>query len=100
MMATAEPSTIERVSDDSDSPAVLPSADVTPTVAAVSIKLPPFWPTYPKVWFAQVEAQSPTRGVTTQKIRFDYVVSNLSSDFATEVCDLLLRPPAETHTTS
>ena len=30
-----------------------------PTLAAVSIKLPPFWPTDPTVWFLQIEAQLP-----------------------------------------
>ena len=65
------------------------------SLAAVTVKLPPYWPSDPQVWFIQAEVQFALRGITQQKTMFDYIVAGLSSDVAAEVRDLLLKPPEE-----
>ena len=62
-------------------------------LSAVSIKLPPFWPQDPELWFTQVEAQFLTRGVTTEQTKFAYVVASLQPEVAQEIRDILLNPP-------
>jgi len=71
-------------------------AQAPPQIAAVQIKLPPFWPKDPQLWFAQIEAQFTTRNITVSRTKFDYVVASLAPEYATEVRDLLLTPPEET----
>ena len=66
------------------------------SVSAVTVKIPPFWPADLQVWFAQVEAQVSTRNIASQRTKFDHVVTALAPEFATEVRDLLLQPPADT----
>ena len=61
------------------------------SLAAVSVKIPPFWPADPQVWFAQVEAQFTTRNISSQKTCFDYVVASLAPNSLWNVRDLILK---------
>ena len=67
-----------------------------PRLAAVSVKLPPFWSSDPQLWFTQVQEQFATHGITNQRTMFDHVITLLAPEFAAEIQDLILTPPVET----
>ena len=80
-------------SSSSTAPVVLPQPQA---VHVISLQLPPFWPDDPVVWFAQVEAQFLTHGITSQSTQFSYVISSLQPEIVQEIRDLLISPSTET----
>ena len=73
----------------------MPLEDPRSIVAAVAVRLPPFWPANPRIWFVQVEAQFSRRGITASRTKYEEVVCVLPTEYATEIQDLLLDPPEE-----
>lgn len=78
---------------DADAMQALAQAINSTPTSTVSIKLPEFWPEDPEVWFVRIESQFALRGITKDETMFDYVVSALDNNTATEIKAVLLSPP-------
>lgn len=62
-------------------------------VNRVSVKVPPFWPERPEIWFAQVEAQFGIAGIVTDLTKFNTVVAAIESNVLSQISDAILTPP-------
>ncbi|XP_064479203.1 uncharacterized protein LOC135392419 [Ornithodoros turicata] len=71
-----------------------PLASQPSTLHAVAVKIPPFWPADPALWFANIEAQFALRGISAQQTKFFHVVGALGPNEASEVRDVITNPPA------
>jgi hypothetical protein len=71
------------------------ASDCSPPVevSRMAVQLPPFWAERPAVWFAQVEAQFTLAGISSEKIKFCHVISQLDQQYAMEVEDIITSPP-------
>ena len=64
-------------------------------IEAYAMKLSPYWTSDPQIWFVQVEAQFAARGITAQRTMYHHIVCSPSPEIATEIRDLLLKPPED-----
>jgi len=68
---------------------------VNSAVYRVCVRLPPFGPERPAVWFAQAESQFELAAITRQRTKFKYVVSQMNQQQAAEMEDIILPPKLE-----
>lgn len=57
------------------------------------IKIPPFWPEKPAIWFAQIEGIFAIYKINDDTTKFYHILGNLDRQYATEVEDILVGPP-------
>jgi len=58
-------------------------------VERVSVKLPPFWPEKPEIWFTQAEAQFALSGVTADLTKFNFLLAQLDLNIVENIYDLV-----------
>lgn len=66
-----------------------------PEISRVGVRMPPFWPEEPGVWFAQLECNFTLSRITDDATKFNYVISQLEQRYATDVKDIILNPPVK-----
>ncbi|KAJ0180017.1 hypothetical protein K1T71_004608 [Dendrolimus kikuchii] len=62
-------------------------------VQSVRVKVPPFWPDEPALWFTQLEGQFALANITVDSTKYNYVISNLEFKYAAEIKDIINKPP-------
>lgn len=66
----------------------------TTEIYRVGVRVPAFWPEKPAIWFAQMESQFNISNITTDATKFNYIVAQLEAQYAAEVEDIIVSPPA------
>lgn len=77
--------------EEKTDPAPVPATSTQ--VDKISIRVPPFWPEKPALWFSQLEAQFQLNHITSDATMFWHVISQLENKYALEVEDIILTPP-------
>lgn len=62
--------------------------DEEATVNRIAIRIPPFWPDEPELWFAQLEGQFVLSNITDDNVKFAQVLSRIEPKQAREVKDI------------
>lgn len=64
-------------------------------ICRAKIKVPPFSPEDPELWFALIEGQFDSHDVTDDGTKFTHVTNNLDIQYAKAVKDIIVNPPAQ-----
>lgn len=64
-----------------------------PELFRVGVKVPPFYPNSPALWFSQLDGQFILSGVKSDSTKFYYAIAQLEHQYALEIADLITNPP-------
>lgn len=63
-------------------------------VSKITIRVPPFWPDDPELWFAQLEGQFALCNITKDETKYAHVLSRIEPKQAREIRDVITQPPS------
>lgn len=70
-----------------------PTNSTDASLCHISVKIPPFWPDKPTLWFAQLDAQFALAKISSDETKFYHAISVLECRYASEVEDIIVKPP-------
>ncbi|XP_018403547.1 PREDICTED: uncharacterized protein LOC108780366 [Cyphomyrmex costatus] len=66
----------------------------TQQTSRITLRIPPFWPEEPELWFAQLEGQFELAKITGDHERYLHALSRMEPGQAKEVKDIIVSPPS------
>src|SRR5436309_6875147 len=60
----------------------------------IVVRIPPFWPDEPELWFAQLEGQFSLGRINDDEMKYAYAISKIEPKQAREVKDVITNPLA------
>lgn len=63
------------------------------SIEKLSIKLPLFWSAKPDIWFMQIEAQFSLSKITSDKTKYNLVITSLPHEVIATIYDVIIKPP-------
>src|SRR5580765_8436785 len=61
----------------------------------MGVRIPPFWPEDPELWFAQAEGQFAICNIEDDNVKYAHVLSRIEPKQAREIKDVITHPPKE-----
>jgi len=62
-------------------------------VSKIAVRIPPFWPEEPELWFMQLEGQFTLCGIIDDEAKYAHILSKIEPKQAREIKDVITRPP-------
>ncbi|KMQ86203.1 hypothetical protein RF55_14884 [Lasius niger] len=78
-----------------DASVIVEETEDSPRGNRITLRIPPFWPEEPELWFAQLESQLSLAGVTDDDAKYTYTLSRLEPKQAREIKDVITQPPSK-----
>ncbi|GFY58512.1 hypothetical protein TNIN_352451 [Trichonephila inaurata madagascariensis] len=63
-------------------------------IVRVSVTVPLFWKSDPRIWFLQIEDQLRNNKITAVWTKYDIVISTIEAEILSEISDIMINPPA------
>ncbi|KAL1454511.1 hypothetical protein WDU94_010750 [Cyamophila willieti] len=78
-------------------PSPSPTVPMAPNehVARIAVKIPEFIAADPELWFAMVDGSFTGSSITTESTKFGYIIAALPARYASEVKDIIMKPPTD-----
>lgn len=66
--------------------------DKSSEINRIGVRIPPFYPDKPALWFAQLESQFTLANITVDSTKYHYAIGQLDPIYASEVEDIITAP--------